>query len=473
MNSSTTTDMHAITDQLHLYKRNLITKAALTFLCAYVLFVTTTDFSHAAEESDEKPAYKYAIDLFGAGDGRTAARQWMLKRGKTDIVPALIRSLRYYPEDATQTLEVLKQLTGQELGKRWFDWFVWIQDNPVKPFSNNEIFLETVANRLDKDFDVFFYPDIQRSILLAEIVWGGVRKNGIPALTHPELIPANQADYITDKELVFGISINGDTRAYPYRFMDWHEMLNDKIGGVPVSLAYCTLCGSGILYKTQINPNEEPLIFGSSGFLYRSNKLMYDQKTHSLWNHFSGKPVVGKLVNNDIELEVLPLVTTSWGEWVKKHPDTKVMSDNTGFSRDYTPGVPYGAYFFGNELMFPVSVPDKTLKQKDKVFGLRISGANKAWPLNLFKKSMVINDQVGIISVVLIGDEKNQTVRAYRSDGIQFQRSKNGTLTGNNVEWQQTEDELLGPNNQKLTRLPGHVAYWFAWNGYFPQTLSK
>lgn len=451
------------------------TRAVIPQLGTLLILLLILSCSHAvfAKEDTDKPTYKYAIDLFGFGGGRTAARQWMLKRGKPDVVPALIRSLRYYPEDATQTLEVLKQLTGQELGKRWFDWIVWLQDNPVTPFANNEIFLETVAKRLDRDFNVFFYPDIERTILLGEIVWGGVRKNGIPALTNPELIPANQAEYITDKELVFGISINGDTRAYPYRFMDWHEMLNDNIGGVPVSLAYCTLCGSGILYKTQINPNQEPLIFGSSGFLYRSNKLMYDQKTHSLWNQFSGKPVVGKLVNNNIELEVLPLVTTSWGEWVKKHPDTKVMSDNTGFSRDYTPGVPYGAYFFGDELMFPVSVTDKTLKQKDKVFGLRISGANKAWPLALFKKTKVINDQVGIIPIVLIGDEKNQTVRAYRSDGIQFQRSESGTLIADQQEWQLTENELIGPKQQKLTRLPGHVAYWFAWNGYFPETLSK
>ena len=338
-------------------------------------------------QEDREPVHEYAIDLYNTGASRTAAREWMLQRGKTDVVPALIRSLRYFPEDSTQTLHVLKQLTGQDLGPRWHDWILWMQDNPTEPFAKNEVFLEAVAKRLDRNFKDFFYPGIERRIRLAEVVWGGVRKNGIPALTNPELIEADQADYITKKELVFGISINGDTRAYPYRFMDWHEMLNDTIGGVSVSLAYCTLCGSGILYKTKINPDEEAIIFGSSGFLYRSNKLMYDQKTHSLWNQFTGQPVVGKLVNSNIELEVLPLVTTTWGEWLAKHPDTKVMSPKTGFHRDYTPGVPYGAYFFSEELMFPASVKDETLKQKEKVFGLRISGANKAWPLSLFKQT--------------------------------------------------------------------------------------
>ena len=425
------------------------------------------------ELEPSKPVYEYAIDLYGATAVRTSAREWMLQRGKTDVVPALIRSLRYFPEDATQTLHVLKQLTQQELGPRWFDWFMWMQDNPTEPFNGNEIFLETITKRIDKQFDVFFYPDIQRSIRLDEIVWGGVRKDGIPALTRPFLISASEADYITEDELVFGISINGDARAYPYRFMDWHEMLNDRIGGVSVSLAYCTLCGSGILYKTDIHADEDPIIFGSSGFLYRSNKLMYDQKTHSLWNQFNGKPVVGPLVNSGIELEVLPLVTTTWEEWREQHPDTKVMSIETGFTRDYTPGAPYGAYFFSDELMFPASVKDDSLKNKDKVFGLRISGANKAWPLKLFEPPTVINDQIGIISIVLIGDAKSETVRAYRSEDIKFQLSKNGQLTASKQTWQQTENELIGPNNQKLSRLPGHIAYWFAWSGYFPETLAK
>jgi len=433
-----------------------------------LLLVSCSHYVYA----DEKSVHEYAIDIFKSTETRAAARKWMLKRGNTDVVPVLVRSLRYFPEDAHETLPILKALTGQELGKNWFNWMVWMETFPTEEFENNEIFMRTFSSRIDKQFNAFFYPDLDRRIRLGEITWGGVRKDGIPALTNPKLIPATEADYITDKELVFGISINGDTRAYPYRFMDWHEMLNDTIGGEPVSLAYCTLCGSGILYKTQINKDEDPIIFGSSGFLYRSNKLMYDQKTHSLWNQFSGQPVVGKLANSEIELEVLPLVTTSWGEWKKQHPNTQVLAEDTGFHRDYTPGAAYGAYFFGDELMFPASLQDESLKQKDKVFGLRISGANKAWPLSLFKKNKIIHDQIGIIPIVLIGNAKTQTVRAYRSEGLTFQHAKNGALMVDNQEWQITENQLIGPNGEKHTRLPGHVAYWFAWSGYFPDTLT-
>jgi len=446
----------------------------MTTRTVFIIALTCiVNLSIASNTQYQKSTYQYAIDLYGSTEERAHAREWMSRRNNPDVVPALIRTLRYFPEDSTHTLPLLKILTGQELGKRWFNWVVWLEANPIDSFKNNSLFLSHIFSRLDPQFQVFFYNDIEHKIRLDEITWGGVRKDGIPALTRPKLIWPQEASYLREKDLVFGISINGDTRAYPYRIMDWHEMLNDVIGGVPVSLAYCTLCDSGILYKTQLDPEKPVLIFGSSGFLYRSNKLMYDQETHTLWNQFSGKPVVGPLSNSNIELEVLPVVTTTWGEWLAQHPDTKVLSSNTGFKRDYSPGVAYGAYFGSDELMFPAYVGDDTLRQKQQVFGLRLSGAKKAWPLNLFSKPRAINDHVGIIPIVIIGDATTQTVRAYRSEGKQFTLNKDGKLFEGDKQWQLSETELTGPNNQSLARLPGHIAYWFAWNGYFPETLSE
>ena len=106
---------------------------------------------------------------------------------------------------------------------------------------------------------MFLSGSEQHSIRLEEIVWGGVVKDGIPALTNPALLPGADAAYLNDSDLVFGVAINGDVRAYPLRIMDWHEMFNDVIGGVPVSLAYCTLCGSGILFETTVPGRAAPL----------------------------------------------------------------------------------------------------------------------------------------------------------------------------------------------------------------------
>ena len=305
-------------------------------------------------------------------------------------------------------------------------------------------------------------------IRLEEIVWGGVVKDGIPALNYPKFIDADDADYLDDDDQVFGVAINGDVRAYPYRIMDWHEMANDVVGGIPVALAYCTLCGSGILYRTDVASQPQPIVFGSSGFLYRSNKLMYDQTTQSLWNQFTGRPVVGKLTGSGIELEVLPLVTTSWRKWRGRHPASKVLDVDTGFNRKYKPGAPYGRYFASSKLMFPVLVADKSLKTKQEVFALRIVGAEKAWPLSSFKNGRVINDQAGVVQLVVIGDADTRTVRAYRSGGRTFQRVGNDLdqVSSQGVLWRVDEDALRSSSGENLARLPGHLAYWFAWDNY-------
>jgi hypothetical protein len=250
--------------------------------------------------------------------------------------------------------------------------------------------------------------------------------------------------------------------------MDWHEMANDVVGGVPVALAYCTLCGSAILYRTDVASQPQPIVFGSSGFLYRSNKLMYDHATNSLWNQFTGRPVVGELTGSGIELEVLPLVTTSWEKWREKHPTSKVLDVDTGFDRTYKKGAAYGQYFASSKLMFPVAVSNKSLKTKQEIFALRITGAEKAWPLSAFKNGRVINDRAGVIALVVIGDADTRSVRAYRSGGRSFQRVGDdlNEVSSEAVLWRVEEDALHSPSGETLARLPGHLAYWFAWDNY-------
>ena len=244
-------------------------------------------------------------------------------------------------------------------------------------------------------------------------------------------------------------------------------MFNDVVGGVPVALAYCTLCGSGILYDTRVPGRDQPFEFGSSGFLYRSNKLMYDQETHSLWNQFTGRPVVGPLTGSGIELEVLPVTITSWQDWRTRHPGTKVLSLDTGYERDYRPGRPYGEYFASADLMFPVLVPDERLAPKDYVFALRADGHQRAWSLDEFAGGRVINAKVGDLPVVLVGDAATRTVRAYASDGREFAAgSEPTTLVADAQNWQIEENALVGPDGERLERLPGHIAYWFAWQGF-------
>jgi hypothetical protein len=220
----------------------------------------------------------------------------MILRGRDnpDVVPGLIQVMQFVDDDGWID-RTLAGLTGEAPGKSWKEWMLWQQAHPeITPFEGFEAFKADVMAVIDPDFRLFLKPGVAHEIRLEEIVWGGVKKDGIPALTNPKHIAAAAAAYLEDDELVFGIEIAGDARAYPLRILDWHEMVNDVIGGVPATLAYCTLCGSGILYDARVPGYDEPFVFGSSGFVYRSNKLMYDQATHSLWSQFTGRPVVGR-----------------------------------------------------------------------------------------------------------------------------------------------------------------------------------
>jgi hypothetical protein len=178
--------------------------------------------------------------------------------------------------------------------------------------------------------------------------------------------------------------------------------------------------------------------------------------------------VVGALTGSGIELKVLSLVTARWSEWLARHPQTTVLSLDTGYQRNYGPGVAYRDYFGSKELMFPALVADRRLAQKDIVFGVRAPGGTKAWPLDAFKGGAVINDRVGFLDVVVVGEADGRTVRAYEAKGRRFsQGTRPDLLHTEEGDWRITEEALVGPDGSRLPRLPGHLAYWFAWAGYF------
>ncbi len=410
--------------------------------------------------------------VFGPPDQAQVALRTMVSENRRDMLPSLILGMRYQRRGqiGRDYRETFQRMTGTSISD-WFDAMLWQEENPqVKPHpSYREIKLKSFE-RIDPNFLRFLGGERGKAenmrIRLEEVTWGGVRVDGIPSLDNPALITANEASYMVDDDLVFGVEINGDARAYPLRIMGWHEMFNDVIGGKPVALAYCTLCGAGVLYETTVPGFDAPLVFGSSGFLYRSNKLMFDRATDSLWNQFTGKPVAGPLVNSGIELKTLPVTITTWAKWRAKHADTRVLALQTGHSRDYSSGAVYREYFASSELMFPSLGGGRNLQQKDYVFGLRLPGGAKAYPLEKFRTKPVINDRVGFQDVVLVGETDSRTVRAYGSGGMRFSGSGETLTASDGSLWRVEEEGLIGANGQRLPRLPGHISYWFGWQSF-------
>ncbi len=441
-------------------------------LCASVVLFVSAHIAAYAEDLTDDQVTEYSQQLFASDrELRQTALQKLVERKNPDVVAAMILALRYLRPDQ-KLLQGLSEITGTKVAD-WEDAMLWQEANPdVVPHESYKKMKLYVFNRIDPQFMRFLGGERSdrdnMKIRLEEIAWGGVPVDGIPSLDNPKLITPAEADYLRDDDLVFGVEINGDARAYPLRIMGWHEMFNDVIGDVPVALAYCTLCGAGILFETKLEDRDKPLVFGSSGFLYRSNKLMFDRETDSLWNQFTGKPVAGPLVNSGIELKIRPVAITSWKNWLAQNPKTKVLSLETGHRRDYGSGVVYKDYFASPDLMFPANVRDESrLKRKDYVFGIREFNAAKAWPLDVFEKERVINDKIGARKLVLVGDASTRTVRAYERGNHEFKDGdKPGTLAGPGGIWQITEEYITGPKGEKLPRVAGHISYWFAWDGY-------
>jgi hypothetical protein len=317
----------------------------------------------------------------------------------------LMRFVRSRDEYAA-TLEALRTLTGEKLDDwqaAWETLTIWYgaHDKLQPPPGYTAWKGELHAQMIDPRFRQFLYDGAPATVRVEEVVWGGVRVDGIPALVNPRMRVATEADYLIEREPVFGVSLNGDSRAYPLRILDWHEMANDVVGGKPVALAYCTLCGAGVLYDATVAGKTYE--FGSSGLLFRSNKLMYDRATHTLWNQLTGEPVIGKLAGSKIKLTVLPVVLTSWGEWKRQHPDTKVVDLNTSYDRPYQVGATYGRYFASPGTMFPVWRQSRALAKKERVFAIQLNGRAKAYPLDaLNREGGVVNDTLGGQPLVVV-----------------------------------------------------------------------
>ena len=427
----------------------------------------------AAEEDGAEPGDLAVRSLFGRGADRAEAVRALARRGDPDMAAVLALSLRYRPDDGGEALAAFQAVTGSAAAG-WFEAMLWLEAHPeIQAHPSYRDVKLALLGRIDGGFARFLgdgrgQPE-NLDIRLEEIVWGGVRPDGIPSLDSPRMVAAADAGYLDDDDPVFGVEIAGDARAYPLRILGWHEMMNDTVGGVPVALAYCTLCGSGILYETRVAPREEPFVFGTSGLLHRSNKLMFDRETHSLWSQFSGEPVSGPLRGRGLRLRPRPLVVESWAGWRARHPGTTVLSLDTGYRRDYGAGVVYRDYFAGPDLMFPaLSGADPEDRPKDYVFAVRAPGGARAWPLSDFEGGAVVNGRSGLLDVVLVGDAATRTVRAYERRGLSFEATADPARLrdAGGGEWEVTESRLAGPGGARLPRVAGHIAFRFAWMGW-------
>ena len=277
------------------------------------------------------------------------------------------------------------------------------------------------------------------------VSWGGVRIddrafdttdeecNCIPAADNPQVETAEETTWLDDDDVIFGVEINGEARAYPRQIMEVREMVNDTLGGRDIAMPYCTLCGSAQVYFTDDLPDgvERP-VMRTSGLLIRSNKVMYELTTKSVFDTFTGEAVSGELLDKGIVLPQASVVTTTWGQWKQDHPDTTALIEDLALGRDFD-------FRNGRDAdgpIFPIGDIDPRLPVQEDIVGVIAADGT---PVAFHRVSAVLALEAGQDVVV---------------NGIQL------VLDGGGVRAEDSDGNDLG----------SHQAFWFAWSQFHPDT---
>ena len=322
---------------------------------------------------------------------------------------------------------------------------------------------------------------------------GGPGVDGIPAMTNPAFINADEADFVADSALIMGVHMHGVAKAYPEALGWHHEIVNDVIGGQGISVTLCPLTGTAMNFNAT-DENDQPFELGVSGLLVNSNLIMYDRRdTQTLYPQMIYTAFWGPLVGE--ELELLPVVETTWAMWKKMYPDTQVAVPGTGLEF-YAEGkraryedisryefYPYSDYRTGGWLLFPVSTATPDLVNhhpKEVVLGLCRNGVAKSYAFDTMPDGAVINDELGGERVVVAFDLDSRTAIPYSSrvDGrelnlygveatgdlpVEFQDVETGT------RWDMLGRALAGGEleGHRLEQVPAYNSMWFAWDTYW------
>ena len=277
------------------------------------------------------------------------------------------------------------------------------------------------------------------------VSWGGVRIddrpydqtdqrcNCIPAADNPKVLQAQDARWLADDAVVFGITLNGESRAYPRQIMEVREMVNDTLGGRNLGIPYCTLCGSAQAWFTdQLPPGVERPILRTSGMLIRSNKVMYDLNTYSVFDTFRGHAVNGPLADKAVALQQASVITTTWGAWKKANPETTVLAEELALGRDFD----FRNNRDANGPIFPIGDVDPRLAVQEDVLGVvNAAGSPIAFHVPSLITALDAGEEVKVDSIRVVLDAGG--VRAVDAQG-----------------------QDLGT----------HQAFWFAWSQFYPNT---
>lgn len=335
------------------------------------------------------------------------------------------------------------------------------------------------------------WPDTdfsQRTVDLDSIRSGGPPKDGIPSIDQPRFVGVEAAsEWIEAREPVVVVAIGEDTRAYPLQILTWHEIVNDRVGGMPVAVTFCPLCNAAVVFDRRLDG--EPVEFGTTGRLRKSDLVMYDRRTESWWQQFTGKGIVGEYAGH--KLEQVPSRLVAFRDFAAAHPDGRVLSRDTGYNKPY--GVnPYRGYdSIGNNPFMLKEAPDERLPAMARVLGIETDEGAHVFPLTALAADPLRNLTLGGRPVVIIANRhlrsvldreaiaESRTVPAANAYGRHLdERTLHFELRDDRIVDRETEsrwnvlgEAVAGPlAGKRLQPAPGGVHFAFAWLAFRPES---
>ena len=302
-----------------------------------------------------------------------------------------------------------------------------------------------------------------------QVLDGGPGKDGIPSIDDPKFTSATEVDFLADEELVLVIRFDHEVKAYPHDILDWHEIVNDRLAGIPYAVTYCPLTGTGIAWDRLVQGIETT--FGVSGLLYNSNLMPYDRYSESTWSQQRLDCVHGTLLGSPAR--TFTMVETSFGTFRETYPEGLVLNLDTGFERDYG-DYPYGRYLQHNELLFPVSRQDDRLPLKERTLGVILNKDDqRVYRFNPESGAGLMKDTLEGQSLWIIRDQLHNYLVAFQDDGRTFKHFPDQFPTilqdaeGNTYNFM--GDVITNLTDVKPLKLPTQfMGYWFSWGTFYP-----
>ena len=329
------------------------------------------------------------------------------------------------------------------------------------------------------------------SVLYSEILQGGPPRDGIPPIDEPVFASIERMDEsiigINDQEPVIAFELNGDARAYPIQILMWHEIVNDMVGGVPVTVTFCPLCNAAIVFDRRLDGVVYD--FGTTGNLRKSDLIMWDRQTESWWQQFTGEAIVGELTGK--VLTFLPASMVSWADFKAAYPTGQVLWFDTGFERDYGSN-PYSGYDRADDPPFLFDGDlDGRLLPKERVVAVTIGDDAAAFPFSILEKERVVNYNLSGQDLVVFWVPG--TLSALDEYVIQYSRDVGATgvfdpnlddrrltfrVEGDNIvdnetdsAWNILGQAIGGPlSGSKLKPIIHADHFWFSWAAFKPDT---